>query len=171
MLINKIRFAAYILAATLLVSACSSNEEAAPRSLLKQKDRDFFQEVTASFEGKAQLVLFTSPEDCEYCGLTENFLGELAGLSEKVSLQVFDIGKEAGQAAALGIERVPGTAILGGKDYGLRYYGLPTGYEFTSFVEAVHKAAEGVHGLEEATAEALAALSQPVMVTVFASKT
>lgn len=171
MLMNMYRFSAVVLGAALLVSSCGGSEEEAPRSLLKEKDRVFFQEIAASFEGNAQLVLFTSRENCEYCGLTESFLGDLAGLSEKVSLQVLDIETDGERAEALGIGQVPGTAILGEKDYGLRYYGLPTGYEFTSFTEAVHKAAEGVSGLEEATVAALKDLSHPVMVTVFATKT
>ena len=92
-------------------------------------------------------------------------------MSEKVTLEVLNIEKDAGRAAALGIERVPATAIMGRKDHGLRYYGLPTGYEFTAFIEAIHKTSLGEHGLEETTFASLGELTKPVMITVFSTKT
>jgi alkyl hydroperoxide reductase subunit AhpF len=171
MLMKLIRFPALFLGAAFLLLACTGGEEEAPRSLLKEKDRDFFQSVASSFTGSARLVLFTSDQGCEYCDLTRSFLTDLAALSEKVSLQVLDLEEAADQAARFGVDKTPATVILGSRDYGLRYYGLPTGYEFTAFVEAIHKAAEGVHGLDAATAEGLAALARPVMVTVFSTKT
>jgi alkyl hydroperoxide reductase subunit AhpF len=165
------RFLVLLLAAPLLLAACGGREGEPERSLFKEKDREFFTGIAESFRDPVSLVLFTGDDGCEYCGLTENFLGELAGMSDKVSLQVYDIELDAERAAALGIERVPATAVIGKKDYGLRYYGLPTGYEFTAFTEAIHKSSLDEHGLEETTAAALGELTKPVMITVFSTKT
>jgi len=167
----KSRHITIAITALLLLGACSAKEEEASRSLLREKDRDVVLATAEEMTGVARLIFFTSQEDCEYCSLTEGFLGDIASLTDKISLEVIDRDRDAGGAAAYGIDRVPATAILGDKDYGIRYYGLPTGYEFVAFVEAIGKAANNTSGLAEETVASLAGLTRPVMVTVFSTKT
>jgi glutaredoxin-like protein len=60
---------------------------------------------------------------------------------------------------------------LGAKDYGIRYYGIPSGYEFTSLIEDVVAVSTGDTGLSDETLEALTAITEPVHIQVFVTPT
>jgi len=156
---------------TLALSACGGGTDTADGPLLKEKDREF---IAATFEGAEQevrLVLFTGGEDCEYCDHTESFLNEIAAESSLITVETLSLEKDAARAAELGIDKTPGIAILGQKDYGLRYFGFPTGYEFITFLETMRLAADGTPSVEPETVKELAALEEEVRITVFSTKT
>jgi len=50
-------------------------------------------------------------------------------------------------AEKYGIDKIPAIAILRGgdepKDYGIRFYGIPSGYEFTSLIEDIMMVSSG----------------------------
>lgn len=150
--------------------SCGPKAEEGRESLLREKDREFIRELTADMTQEVKLVLFTTGTDCEYCELTEEFLQDIASLSPRLTVEVLSLERNGERAEALGIDKAPGIAVLGKVDYGLRYYGLPTGYEFTTFAETLRKAADGDTGLQAETLEALAGLAHPVMITVFSTK-
>ena len=71
-----------------------------------------------------------------------------------------------------GIKRIPAVAVMGeSKDYGIRLYGLPTGYEFGTFIDAILDVSRGESQLQEETKAALAALEKPVHIQVFSTPT
>jgi glutaredoxin-like protein len=70
-----------------------------------------------------------------------------------------------------GVDKIPATVVLGAKDYGIRYYGIPSGYEFTSLIEDVVAVYTGDAGLSDETLEALAAITEPVHIQVFVTPT
>jgi hypothetical protein len=50
-------------------------------------------------------------------------------------------------------------------------YGLPSGYEFGTLIDAVLDVSSGESGLSEPTKKALAAIGKPVHVQVFSTPT
>ena len=160
-----------LLGLVLLSPACGKREEGPTESLLREKDREFVSSTLGTMNGEARIVLVTSQRECEFCELTEGFLEDIAALAPGVAVQVFDLEKNGPGAEELGIERAPGIAILGEKDYGVRYYGLPTGFEFITFIETIRAVAEGNPGLPPEFLTALASLEKPVTLTVFSTKT
>jgi alkyl hydroperoxide reductase subunit AhpF len=165
------RLISLVLFLSLLFPACGQDKEAAQVSLLREKDRDFVRTALGDMKGEVRLALFTSREECEYCDLTESFLGEIASLVTGVTVEVLSLEDDSSRAAEFGIDKAPGVAILGGQDHGIRYYGLPTGYEFNTFVEAIRQVADNESRLMPETTEALASLAKPVTITVFSTKT
>ena len=83
----------------------------------------------------------------------------------------FVLDKE--RVEALRIQRIPAIAILGDgdKDFGIRMYGMPEGYEFGLLVETILDVSSGQSGLGEETKAALAALATPVHLQVFSTPT
>ena len=72
----------------------------------------------------------------------------------------------------LGIQRIPAVAVMGAeKDYGIRFYGLPTGYEFGTLVDAILDVSSGDSGLSPETRQALQTLTKPVHIQVFSTPT
>ena len=139
---------------------------------ISAKDRAYLQEAFASLTNPVTLVLFTGKEGCPYCGDTREILEEVAQLSDNITLEVLDIEEHADKAEAYGVDKVPATLVLGGEtDYGIRYYGMPAGYEFASLVEDILMVGQGQSKLSETTKETLNSLQKPVHIQVFVTPT
>lgn len=140
-------------------------------TMLKEKDRQTIQGWFEKLRDPVRLVLFTQENECEYCQETRGMAEEIAALSDKISLEVYDLVADEAQAKQYGIDKIPAIAIVGAQDYGVRFYGFPGGYEFTTFVEDMIDVSTGEHGLSEATLQALAQLTTPVHMQVFVTPT
>jgi len=108
---------------------------------------------------------------CEYCTETEEMLKELAGLSSKLELEVYDYIKDKDKVEQYGIEGVPALALVGEKDYGIRYYGIPSGYEFSALLDGLINVSKGETKLTDDTRRALAEIKGPVHLRVFVTPT
>lgn len=141
-------------------------------AMLSKKDREFLRHhLEHSLADPVTLVLFTQQVDCQYCKETETLLSEVSELSDMISLEVHDLLSDKQLAETYGVNRAPATVVLGTKDYGMRFYGIPSGYEFNSLIEAISAVSLGQHGLAEETVEKLASLQQPVHMQVFVTPT
>ena len=97
---------------------------------------------------------------------------ELAALDDRLTVEPVNFVTDKDKVEALGIQRTPAIAVMGGdKDYGVRLYGMPSGYEFGSLIDAILMVSRGESGLSEGTRTALAALEKPVHVQVFSTPT
>jgi glutaredoxin-like protein len=152
--------------------------------LLNQEVRDFTQKkFEAELINPVNLVFFLrekSPlivpgqpaeEECTYCPETKQLLEELSGLSDKIKLTVYDIDKEPARAAEFQIDKVPAIVVMGEKDSGIRFFGIPSGYEFMSLLEAMVDVSRGETELSEQTKEALKKLDKEVNIQVFVTPT
>jgi glutaredoxin-like protein len=127
-------------------------------------------ELDAALARPVTLALFTTPDACEYCDVTRDLLTELVVLSPKVTLRTYDLRADAVRAATLGVDKAPAIVVLGGADetdYGIRYYGLPSGYEFATLLEAIRIVGSDNAPLQPATAAFLETLTQPLHLQVF----
>jgi alkyl hydroperoxide reductase subunit AhpF len=111
-----------------------------------------------------------------YCTETRQIAEEIAALSDKITVEVYDLMKDKETAERYGIDKIPAIALLrveesGERDYGIRLYGIPSGYEFTSLIEDVWDVSRGSTDLKPKTKEALAAITQPVHIQVFITPT
>ena len=97
---------------------------------------------------------------------------ELAALDERIKAESYNFVLDTAKVEELGIKRIPAIAILGeNEDYGIRMYGLPSGYEFGTLVDAILDVSSGDSGLKEATRAALKEVAQPAHVQVFSTPT
>lgn len=134
---------------------------------VREETRRFLEQLA----GPVRLVMFTQEFECEYCSETRQLVEEIAGLSEQIQLEVYDFQSDAAKAEDLGIDKIPAIAVIGAQDYGVRLFGIPSGYEFTSLLHAIRTVAAGKPELAAGTLEALAALSEPVHLQVFVTPT
>jgi alkyl hydroperoxide reductase subunit AhpF len=71
-----------------------------------------------------------------------------------------------------GAERYPAVLVLPeGKDVGIRYYGLPWGYELSSLLGAVLEAGRRESSLSAESLERLAGLDHELAIDVFVTPT
>jgi glutaredoxin-like protein len=96
---------------------------------------------------------------------------ELAGLDPRLHLDVRSVAGDPTAARALDIEHLP--ALLIGRDgeSNLRYYGIPSGFEFATLLEDLIAVSRSDSGLSAQTKTALAGLQHDVHVQVFVTPT
>lgn len=144
-------------------------------SLLSEKDRNYLIEEFAGLEAPVKLIVFTQEFECQYCRETHQIAEELAALSDQISLEIYDFVADKEVAEAYGIDKIPAVVVIRSgkeaKDYGIRYYGIPAGYEFSSLVEDIMMVSGGDSGLSETTRDWVARLATPLHLQVFVTPT
>lgn len=110
-------------------------------------------------------------QECLYCKETRQLLEEVAPLSEKITIMIFDFTADQDQAAAYGVDKLPALVIKGEQDYGVRFFGIPSGYEYMSLIEAIIDVSRGQTGLKADTRQALKDLDKDVRIQVFVTPT
>jgi glutaredoxin-like protein len=118
-----------------------------------------------------KLIFFTQKMECQFCRETRTLLEELVSLSGKLTLEVHDFVLDKEKVEKYKIDKIPALVVEGQKDYGIRFYGIPAGYEFTSLVEACLMASAGESGLQPESKIALKQLTKPVQIKVFVTLT
>jgi len=129
------------------------------------------EELDQKLINKVKLIVFTQENECPFCKETRELVQEMAGLSDKIEVTVYDFVKDKDQAATYNIDKVPALAILGEKDYGIRYYGLPFGYEFQTLMEDLVAISNRNSGLSETTRDLLRTIDKPVHIQVLITLT
>jgi alkyl hydroperoxide reductase subunit AhpF len=125
-----------------------------------------------ALERPVELLVALGPEeaplpgarDVDFSAETQRVVAGLAALSERVTYRV--------EEEPDGFERYPAIAVLPeGEDVGLRYYGLPWGYELGSLIGAVLEAGRNESSLRPESLERLAALDRDLAIDVFVTPT
>jgi glutaredoxin-like protein len=145
--------------------------------LISEKDAQHLrEEFKAQLTHPVKLVMFTQEFECQFCAETRQIVEEIAGLSDKITAEIYDFVADKAAAETYDIAKIPAIAIVreeddGERDYGIRFYGIPSGYEFTSVIEDIFDVSAGQSGLQPASKEALAELEEPVHFQVFVTPT
>ncbi len=122
-------------------------------------------------ERPVQLVLFTqTTAACATCREQRELLEELTALSDKLTLETKDLVADAPEARRLGVVRVPTTAVIAERDFGVRFVGVTAGYEFDSLLEAIAAVSKGESGLGHELEQLASMITKPthleIMVTL-----
>jgi glutaredoxin-like protein len=140
--------------------------------LLQDKDKETvetrFQEEMIN---PVRLVNFTQALECQFCAETRQLVEEVAALSDKIEVEVYKFAIDKEKVEEYGVDKIPAIAIMGEKDYGLRFYGIPSGYEFASLIEDILDVSKREVELLPATREALAEITEPLHFQVFVTPT
>lgn len=149
---------------------------------LSATDQAYLRErFEAELANPVRVLLFTEPATglyipgrraCLTCAEAEALLKEVAGLSEKIRLEIVSVTSAPDLAAEWGVRFTPTIAVCRESDQGVRFTGLPDGYEFTSFMETLISASagDGSH-LTPETLERLATLTSDIDIKTFVTPT
>jgi glutaredoxin-like protein len=130
------------------------------------------EQLQANMKDPVRLIVFTQEIECEFCKESRELVLEVASyVPDKVKVEVYDFVKDAEKAKEYGVDKVPAIAIIGTKDYGVRYYGIPYGYEFNPFIDNIINVSKGTTNLTEETKAKLKTLDKPVHIQVFVTLT
>ncbi|MDR7542691.1 MAG: thioredoxin family protein [Armatimonadota bacterium] len=137
------------------------------------------QRLQAELAGDVTVRLFVNTigglavpgRDCETCETTRQLLEEVAALDPRIRLQVHSTAGDPVTARALAIEHLPAVLIGRNGQNNLRYYGIPSGFEFAAFLDDLVAVSRGDSGLSAQTRAALASLQRDVHLKVFVTPT
>jgi glutaredoxin-like protein len=139
------------------------------------------QAVASQFEDNLQrpvkLVVATSQFNCMYCNEVKSLSEELAELSPNLTVESYDIDTDVADLAIYNLDKTPAIAIVadGGDepdtDYGIRFYGIPSGYEFMSLLDAINTIGSDRVHLRQDTLAFLNSLQEDVHIQVFITPT
>lgn len=128
-----------------------------------------------AMDAPVKVIVFTQSMECEFCEQTRELAAELVAIDPKLTLQVYDLVEDQAAVAHYGIDKIPALAIVRGgdveRDFGIRFYGIPSGYEFSTLVEDIVMVSTGEVGLSEETRAQLAQLEEDVHLQVFVTPT
>jgi glutaredoxin-like protein len=141
---------------------------------IKEEIKKIFDELKES----VKLIVFTQNslvtipgKECATCRDNRTLIEEVATLSDKISIEVYDFTHDKEKVEQYKIEKIPATVIQGSKDHGIRMYGLPAGYEFSTLLNAIKIVSTINTELSEKTLEKLKTVSKPVHIQVFVTPT
>lgn len=139
--------------------------------IIEDRDRAQITKMFTALEQPVKFVNFTQTFECETCHDTRQLLEELTSISPKLAVEVFNFALDKEVAARYRVDKIPATVLVGEKDYGIRYYGIPAGFEFASVIEDTLMISKRDSGLEKTTREKLATLTKPVHLQVLVTPT
>ena len=143
-------------------------------ALLSEQDRQTLRTHLADIADPVTLLFFTQTiGGPETALITTQILDEIAGLSDRVSIEEVNFILEKDRAAALGITAVPAIAVLKRDvDTRIRFLGAPAGYEFMSLIEAIIMAGGSDSGLSQESKTLIAEhVAEPLDIKVFVTPT
>lgn len=145
----------------------------------KLLNNEVTKQVIEVFEGMTEpvkILYFGRGSECEYCADTVQLVSEVVDLSEKLSLEIYDIDEHTGLANQYKVDKTPGLVVAGLDgdqilDYGIRFAGIPSGHEFSSLINTILLVSGRDSGLNAETRQALNRIDQPVQMLVFVTPT
>lgn len=134
-------------------------------------DKEVLEPVELAYFTQKQSALLMPGHECRYCQETRELLEEVSGLSDKLHLKVHDFVAEAALASTAGIGQIPALELKGKAKGRVRFFGVPSGYEFSTLIESIVDVAKGETRLSSAAKAQLATLTNPVHIQVFVTPT
>jgi len=142
-------------------------------SVLDDNIKNQLKGVLGKLRDDVKIIYFTQELECGTCKDAHDFLDDVNGLSEKLSLEVFDFEKDKDRADSFDVDKVPAIVFLDkdGNNTGVKYYGIPAGYEINSFVQGLLEVSGSKELLPDEIMGRINAISQDVHIQVFVSLT
>jgi alkyl hydroperoxide reductase subunit AhpF len=140
--------------------------------MLTERDRAAVRQEFERLTGPVKLVVFSQELLAgDLCRQNEQLVREVADLTDKASVEVLNLAIDRERAEAYGVDQVPAIVVEGARDYGIRFYGVPGGYEFSNLIDSMIVASTGEPALSEETKASLAGLAADVDIKVFSTPT
>jgi len=145
-------------------------------ALLSEKDRQYLERTfNEKLENQVKLIFFGKKIGCDYCLDTEMILREVASLSDKIIFENHNFELEKELREKYEVDKVPAIVVVQNskeeRDLGIRFYGIPSGYEFSSLIESIIAVSTEKTNLSDETKNALREITTPLHIQVFVTPT
>jgi alkyl hydroperoxide reductase subunit AhpF len=141
-------------------------------TMLNARDQEAVRKEFERIQGPVKVVVFSQElVAADLCRQNEQLVREVAELDDRISVEVLNPAIDRERTEAYGVDQVPAIVVEGARDYGIRFFGIPSGYEFSNLIDSIIVASSGEPALSEATKASLAELAGDVHIKVFSTPT
>jgi alkyl hydroperoxide reductase subunit AhpF len=137
--------------------------------MLSSDTRQLLQAALARMVSPVRLVVFT--QGCAGGARGREVTRELSSLSDKIVVDERDLLLDRESAALYRVDRAPAIAVVGDRDRGIRFVGVPGGYEIMSLADAILLVSSGDSRLSPVSRASLAAVTERIDLQVFVTPT
>jgi len=123
-----------------------------------------------------EIIYFSKLDPCDTCDETHQLLSEIISVNDKLHLSAYSLDENPQLAQQYKVNLAPGLVVAGLDrdkllDYGISFAGIPSGYEFSSLIQAIIMVSKRDSGLKPEVRSELKNLSIPVNLKVFVTPT
>lgn len=143
--------------------------------LLSEDDKKIIlKDYWSRLEDAVKLIYINRKDssDCQYCDVIKQLYNELAGMTDKIILEEYfyeDLDQKF--INKYKIKNAP-VVVIQGRNKGLiKFYGIPSGMEFPSFIETIVKTSVGETDLPEDIVNGIVEIDKDVNIKVFVTPT
>jgi glutaredoxin-like protein len=142
--------------------------------MIREEDKKLIKKLfDERLKNKVKIIFFSQNLNCDYCHDTERIIDEISELSDKIKVEKYNLVIDVDRAKELGVDKTPSIIITDEdeKIKGIRYFGIPSGYEFSSLIEDIIMVSSGDSGLSEKIKQKLSEINEKVHIMVFITPT
>jgi glutaredoxin-like protein len=127
--------------------------------------------ILAEMQDEIGLVFFTQEFECLSCSYARTFVEEIAALNRKIKVKKYDFVLDKFKTDDYAVDKIPAIILLDkdGRDTGIKFYGIPGGYEINSFLESILAVSGRKAPLPPEISARIAAINKDVHIQVFIS--
>ena len=138
------------------------------RQAVRQRfDIELKRDVTITLYTQRDIAgLYIAGRECKSCGPTQQLLEEVSALSPRIHLDMVDFYGNPEEAKARGVDKIPASIISADGRDNVRFFGLPSGSEFSVLLDTIINSSVKVSPLKLDTRRWLKRLKDDVHIQV-----
>ncbi len=138
-------------------------------ALFDAKIQQQLKDVLNNMKDEVQIINFTQEIECPMCRETRQFVEEIGSLSDKLKVKVYNFVTDREMSVKYRIDKIPAIVLLDkeGNDHGIRFFGLPGGYEINSFLGSIIELSGKREPIPEDIMKRIKAVDRDVHIQVF----
>ncbi len=141
-------------------------------TILGERERRYLKSrFERELSNKVRLIVFTQEFECDYCAEVRSLAEEIAELDLRISVEVHDFKSDKSLAERLKVDKIPALLVFGEKEYGVRFFGIPGGYEFVTLVDDIIQVSKGSSSLPPSLKEKVRQIDRHAHIQVFVTPT
>lgn len=138
-------------------------------ALFDAKIQQQLKDILKNMKDEVYIINFTQEIECPMCRETRMFVEEIGSLSDKLKVKVYNFITDKEMSAKYKIDKIPAIVLLDKdeKDHGIRFFGLPGGYEINSFLGSIIELSGKREPVPEDIMKRIKAIDRDVHIQVF----
>ena len=140
-------------------------------AILKSHEREYVDNVFKFVNNDVKIAFFTEQPEKQSGRETHEILKEISSISDKIKLTVYDFDKDQTAVQDYKIDKTPAIVVEGKADYGIRIFGVPSGYLVSSLIEDIVQISKSESELTDDTKKKLTEVVKPLKIEVFVNPT
>lgn len=137
--------------------------------LFEKKIADQLTAILQQMQNQVKLIFFSQEIECFTCRDARRFIEEIKSFNDKILLEKYNLVTDKEKAEQYKIDKVPAIVFLDkdDQDTGIRFFGIPGGYEINSFLSAIIEVSGKNEPLPAGIMQRIKKIDKPVHIQVF----